>query len=140
MHQHRILIVDDSSTQREALKALVERLGHIAMLAENGEEGVKIAIDREPDLILMDVVMPKVNGYQATRTLSKDPATALIPIVMVTSKDQPVDEVWGRRQGAKAYVTKPVDEAHLVKLIETLVHQVSDLKRSLTERTQSKKS
>lgn len=134
-----ILIVDDSSTQREALRSLVERLGHIALVAPNGEEGVKLAIEKLPDLILMDVVMPgAVNGYQATRQLTRDSATTVIPIVLITSKDQPSDEVWGRRQGAREYLTKPVNERELVGVIDLLVNQVRDLHREYVDRDTDK--
>lgn len=129
-----ILIVDDSPTHCLALKLIVEKLGHVAVVAQTGEEGVQKAIDIVPDLILMDVVMPGLNGYQATRMLTADPVTAHVPIVLVTSKDQAADEVWGRRQGAQDYITKPVAEDALVAVIHRLVTQVSQLHRSLAAR------
>ncbi|MCE5233446.1 MAG: twitching motility response regulator PilH [Mizugakiibacter sp.] len=117
----RILIVDDSPSQLLGIKRLVEKLGHQAVTAEDGAAGVEAARREKPDLILMDVVMPNLNGFQATRTISKDPDTAHIPIVLVTTKDQETDKVWGMRQGAKAYVTKPVDEAELVRTLKELI-------------------
>lgn len=117
----RILIVDDSPSQLLGLKRIVEKLGHEALTAEDGAAGVEAARRERPDLILMDVVMPNLNGFQATRTISKDPDTAHIPIVLVTTKDQETDRVWGMRQGAKAYVTKPIKEDELVAAIKPLL-------------------
>src|SRR5579885_3916363 len=117
----RILIVDDSPSQLLGLKRLVEKLGHETLTAEDGAAGVEAAKRELPDLVLMDVVMPNLNGFQATRAISKDAATAHIPIVLVTTKDQDTDRVWGMRQGAKAYVTKPVNEAELVQTIQKLL-------------------
>ncbi|HEY9511267.1 MAG TPA: response regulator [Rhodanobacter sp.] len=110
----RILIVDDSPSQLLGIKRIVEKLGHEVLTAEDGAAGVEAAKREKPDLILMDVVMPNLNGFQATRTISKDPETAHIPIVLVTTKDQETDKVWGMRQGAKAYVTKPIKEDELI--------------------------
>ena len=114
----RILIVDDSPSQLLGIKRIVEKLGHETLTAEDGAAGVEVAKQEKPDLILMDVVMPNLNGFQATRTISKNPDTAHIPIVLVTTKDQETDKVWGMRQGAKAYVTKPIKEEELVKALE----------------------
>ena len=114
----RILIVDDSPSQLEGLKRLVEKLGHQTLTAVDGAAGVEAAKRDKPDLVLMDVVMPNLNGFQATRAISKDPGTAHIPVILVTTKDQETDKVWGMRQGAKAYVTKPVSEADLIKVLD----------------------
>jgi twitching motility two-component system response regulator PilH len=113
----RILIVDDSPSQLVGMKRTVEKLGHQVVTAEDGAAGVETAKRELPDLILMDVVMPNLNGFQATRTIAKDPKTSHIPIILVTTKDQDTDRVWGLRQGAKAYVTKPIDEAELTRTI-----------------------
>jgi twitching motility two-component system response regulator PilH len=117
----RILIVDDSPSQLLGIKRIVEKLGHETLTAEDGAAGVDVAKREKPDLILMDVVMPNLNGFQATRTISKDPETAGIPIVLVTTKDQETDKVWGIRQGAKAYVTKPIKEEELVSVLKELL-------------------
>ncbi len=114
----RILIVDDSPSQLLGIKRIVEKLGHETLSAEDGAAGVEVAKAEMPDLILMDVVMPNLNGFQATRTISKNADTAHIPIILVTTKDQETDKVWGMRQGAKAYVTKPIKEEELVKALE----------------------
>jgi len=117
----RVLIVDDSPSQLAGMKRIIEKLGHETLSAEDGASGVEVAKKELPDLILMDVVMPNLNGFQATRNISKDPTTSHIPIVLVTTKDQETDRVWGLRQGAKAYLTKPVNEAALVKLVKELI-------------------
>ena len=117
----RILIVDDSPTQLLGLKRIVEKLGHLATTAEDGAAGVDTAKREIPDLILMDVVMPNLNGFQATRTLAREPTTKHIPVILVTTKGQETDKVWGMRQGAKAYVTKPIDEKELVQAIKNLL-------------------
>lgn len=109
----RILIVDDSPSQLEGLKRLVQKLGHQTLTAVDGAAGVEATKRDKPDLVLMDVVMPNLNGFQATRAISKDPATSHIPVILVTTKDQETDKVWGMRQGARAYVTKPVNEVEL---------------------------
>ncbi len=113
----KILIVDDSETQLFSLKQIVEDAGHQAVTATNGEEGVEEATKEMPDLILMDVVMPGLNGFQATRKISKNEATANIPVIFVTTKDQETDRIWGMRQGAAAYITKPVDKKELLDAI-----------------------
>ncbi len=117
----RILIVDDSPSQLVGLKRIVEKLGHEVLTADDGSAGVEIARREVPDLILMDVVMPNLNGFQATRTIAKDAKTCHIPIILVTTKNQETDKVWGIRQGAKAYVTKPVNEGELQKTIKNLL-------------------
>src|SRR5574337_714258 len=114
----RILIVDDSPSQLLGIKRIVEKLGHETLSAEDGAAGVEVAKAELPDLILMDVVMPNLNGFQATRTISKNADTAHIPIILVTTKDQETDRVWGMRQGAKAYVTKPIKEEELLKALQ----------------------
>ena len=118
----RILIVDDSPSQLMGMKRIVEKLGHEALTAEDGAAGVEAAKANKPDLILMDVVMPNLNGFQATRAIAKDATTSHIPIVLVTTKDQETDKVWGMRQGAKAYITKPFNENQLVEVINGLLN------------------
>jgi twitching motility two-component system response regulator PilH len=109
-----ILIVDDSPTEIHVLKTMLEKNGFSAVTASSGEEGIASAKTEKPDLILMDVVMPGMNGFQATRALSKDAETSSIPIIIVTTKDQETDRVWGLRQGAVDYVTKPANEQDLI--------------------------
>lgn len=113
----RILIVDDSPTQTLSLAKIVKKLGHEVLTAKDGVEGVEMAKAELPDLVLMDVVMPTINGFQATRQITKHHATSHIPVIIVTTKDQETDKIWGARQGAKGYITKPVDETMLVETI-----------------------
>lgn len=105
----RVLIIDDSPTETYKLTSILEKNGHTVLTADNAESGLAVAKKELPDLVLMDVVMPGLNGFQATRQLTKTPETAHIPVIMVTTKDQQTDRVWGMRQGAKAYMTKPID-------------------------------
>ena len=113
----RILIVDDSPSQLMGIRRIVEKLGHDALTAEDGAAGVEAAKREIPDLILMDVVMPNLNGFQATRSITRDATTRHIPVILVTTKDLDTDRVWGMRQGAKAYITKPFSETELADLI-----------------------
>ena len=113
----RILIVDDSPSQLLGMKRIVEKLGHEIVTAEDGASGVEVAKNTMPDLILMDVVMPNLNGFQATRSITREPTTKHIPVILVTTKDQDTDRVWGMRQGAKAYLTKPFSEDELASVI-----------------------
>ncbi len=117
----KILIVDDSQTQIANLTKILEPVGHTITTAPNGEEGVARAAAEQPDLVLMDVVMPGLNGFQATRKLTRDPATQHIPVVLVSTKDQETDRIWGMRQGAKGYLVKPPDPADLLGLIDELL-------------------
>lgn len=116
----RVLIVDDSPTDKLAIYSMLKKYGHNFLFADDGLSGIAAAKEKKPDVILMDVVMPDVNGYQATRRLSQDKETAHIPVVMISSKTQESDRVWGLRQGARAYVCKPADEAELERLIKQL--------------------
>ncbi|MBX2857547.1 MAG: twitching motility response regulator PilH [Cellvibrionaceae bacterium] len=110
----KVLIVDDSPTETYKLTGMLEKNGHTVITAGNGEDGVVTAKAERPDLVLMDIVMPGLNGFQATRQLSKASETTHIPVIIVTTKDQETDRVWGMRQGAKAYLTKPIEERELM--------------------------
>jgi len=116
-----ILIVDDSPTETHILKGIVESGGYKVITASDGESGVAAAKESKPDLVLMDVVMPGLNGFQATRQLSKLPETQHIPVIVVTTKDQETDRAWGLRQGAKEYVVKPVAAEELLGKIGTIL-------------------
>jgi len=104
----RILVVDDSPTEVQTFKKILEQYGHEVLVAENGADGVALARQEKPEAVLMDIVMPGLNGFQATRQLTKDPETSHIPVIIVTTKDQETDRVWGKRQGASGYLVKPV--------------------------------
>ena len=117
----RVLIVDDSPTEMYKLTGMLEKHGHQVLKAENGADGVALARQEKPDAVLMDIVMPGLNGFQATRQLSKEPETNGIPIIIITTKDQETDKVWGKRQGARDYLTKPVDEDTLMKTLNAVL-------------------
>jgi twitching motility two-component system response regulator PilH len=116
----RILVVDDSATERHILGEILTKKGFEVSFAEDGETGVVQAKLTKPDLIIMDVVMPGMNGFQATRAITKEPETQHIPVIICTTKDQDTDKVWGMRQGAKDYVVKPIDAADLLGKIAAL--------------------
>jgi twitching motility two-component system response regulator PilH len=117
----RVLIVDDSQTQMYVLKDLLQKNGFETLAASTGEEGIQKARDEHPDLILMDVVMPGLNGFQATRQITRDPETSSIPVIILTTKDQETDKMWGLRQGASDYLVKPPDERVLVQKVKALI-------------------
>ena len=108
---------DDSPTDQHVLARALENNGFETLIARDGQEAIRLAGERSPDVILMDIVMPGMNGYQATRRLAQDPATASIPILIISTKTQEADRVWGLRQGAVQYLTKPVSEEELVAAV-----------------------
>ncbi|MEO0575148.1 MAG: response regulator [Pseudomonadota bacterium] len=112
-----ILIVDDSPTELHVVKNMLEKHGFQISTADTGEQGIVQALRDQPDLILMDVVMPGMNGFQATRKLTRNTTTAQIPVIVITTKDQETDKIWAMRQGASDYVVKPVVEQSLVAKI-----------------------
>lgn len=117
----KVLVVDDSPTELLQFKDMLEGLGYEVITAENGRDGVAMASKEQPDLVLMDIVMPGVNGFQATRQLSRGSTTDHIPVVLVSGKDQESDKIWGKRQGAKGYIVKPVKERELANVIGKLI-------------------
>ncbi len=116
----KILVVDDSPTDRQYLGDLLVKSGFTVTTAESAEEALVKVKEQRPDLVLMDVVMPGLNGFQATRTLSKDASTKDIPVIIVTTKGQETDRVWGMRQGARDYIVKPVSVGDLLAKISAL--------------------
>lgn len=114
----RIMIVDDSPTETHLIKNMLNGHGHEVLEAASGEEGVSKSQNELPDIVLMDIVMPGLNGFQATRQITTNPKTSHIPVIIVTTKNQETDKVWGKRQGAKGYIVKPVDEKLLLKTID----------------------
>ena len=119
----RVLIVDDSPTETFTLKSMLEAKGFEVLEAENGADGGALAREELPDVVLRDIVMPGLNGFQATRQLTKDAKTAHIPVIIVTTKDQETDKVWGQRQGAKGYLVKPVTEDQLAQTIQSVIDE-----------------
>ena len=115
-----VLIIDDSPTELHLFQNMLEKNGFETLVADSGEEGVRKALVTRPDCILMDVVMPGMNGFQATRKLSRDATTAKIPVIIITTKDQETDKIWGMRQGAVEYLIKPIEEQDLVQKIKSV--------------------
>lgn len=115
-----ILVVDDSPTDRKQLTDMLAKHGYKVTTAESAEEALAKVKQVNPDLVLMDVVMPGQNGYQATRALTRDEATKHIPVIICTTKAQETDKLWGMRQGARDYVVKPVNQADLLAKISAL--------------------
>ena len=115
---HKILLVDDSKTELHHLSELLTKRGYSVRTAENAEDAMRRLGEEKPDLILMDVVMPGQNGFQLTRSITRDPRFADVPVIMCTSKNQETDKVWGMRQGARDYIVKPVDADELVAKIK----------------------
>jgi twitching motility two-component system response regulator PilH len=115
---HKILLVDDSQTDLHHLSTLLGQRGYEVSTASSGDEALRLLGTERPDLILMDVVMPGQNGFQLTRTITRDPRFAGLPVIMCTSKGQETDKVWGMRQGARDYVVKPVDADELIDKIQ----------------------
>ncbi|MBQ0797514.1 MULTISPECIES: response regulator [Zhongshania] len=118
----RVLIIDDSPTEIFKISEILSKNGYEVLTAESGELGLNIAKEQMPDVVLMDIVMPGLNGFQATRQLSRDPDTSGIPVIIVTTKDQETDRLWGQRQGAKGYLTKPVDSKGLLNAIDAVLN------------------
>ena len=117
---HNILIVDDSPTERYYLTEILVKNGFHVSTAENGEQALALIKTDKPHLILMDVVMPGANGFQVTRAIARDPALLNVPIIICSSKNQETDRIWGLRQGARAYLVKPVDPQALLDKIASL--------------------
>lgn len=116
-----VLVIDDEEADMELAAGMLRQQGHTVLTARNGVEGMKIAEQEHPDLILMDVVMPEINGFQATRQLSRNEATRDIPVIMVSCKDEEMDRIWAMKQGARAYLTKQLNKASLFNAIATVM-------------------
>lgn len=117
----KVLVVDDSPTEIFQFKDMLEGMGYEVITAENGRDGVEMAKKEQPDCVLMDIVMPDMNGFQATRQICRGDNTSHIPVIIVSSKNQETDKVWGERQGASGYITKPVDAPELVSVMEQVL-------------------
>jgi len=116
-----VLVVDDSPTEQHVCRKILEKHGFEVASVEDGEKSLETARVLQPELILMDVVMPGMNGFQATRQLNRNPDTAHIPIIIITTKDQETDRVWGMRQGARDYIVKPVTERQLIASVKAVL-------------------
>ena len=116
----KVLVVDDSKTEQLYICDILTKNGMSARTASSAEEALQRLEEEKPDLILMDVVMPGQNGFQLTRAITRDPLYADVPIILCTSKNQETDRVWGMRQGARGYITKPVNAVELQAKIDAL--------------------
>ena len=116
-----VLVIDDSPSEMAKFRDMLAKNNYQVLEATNGEQGCQMAIDHLPDVILMDVVMPEMNGFQAPRKITRGKSTSHIPIIMISTKNQETDRVWGKRQGAKEYITKPIDESGLVQIIRRVM-------------------
>ncbi len=117
----RILLIEDSPTDTAVLTQLLERNGHDVIASGNAEDGIEVCRREQPDLVLMDVILPGMNGFQATRALSRDEHTRTIPVLIVSTKGMETDKAWGLRQGARDYIVKPPREDELIARINELL-------------------
>ena len=117
----RILLIEDSPTDRAVFTQWLEKAGPEVLSTDNAEDGLQMARSQLPQLVLMDVVLPGMSGFQATRALSRDEATRGIPVLIVSTKSMETDMAWGMRQGATDYIVKPPREAALIARINQLV-------------------
>jgi twitching motility two-component system response regulator PilH len=117
------LVIEDDPDQRRFLERMLAGSGWRVVAAADGEAGLLVAQEQHPDAIILDIMMPKLNGYQTCRRLKADPATSAIPVIIVTTKDQPADEFWAKEVGAEAFLAKPVDIRDLVDLLDRLTER-----------------
>jgi twitching motility two-component system response regulator PilH len=115
-----ILIVEDNASDRQRLEKLLSEAGYLVATAADGSQAVASAKRNKPDAILMDVNMPEMDGYAATRALHADSETKDIPVILVTAKDQKADKAWGQMLGAKGYITKPYTDDQLLSQVRSL--------------------
>ncbi len=134
-----VLVIDDSPSEMAKFRDILKKNNFTVLEATNGERGIQLATEHVPDVILMDVVMPEMNGFQATRKITRNKTTAHIPVVIVSTKDQETDRVWGKRQGAKEYLTKPFHERELLDIIKSVrpvaVNNTAQASASVTQET-----
>ena len=117
----RILLIEDSPTDTAVLTRLLERHGHTVLTSGSAEDGIEVCRRERPDVVLMDVVLPGMNGFQATRALSRDKVTSAIPVLIVSTKGMETDKAWGMRQGARDYIVKPPNEDELIGRINEVL-------------------
>jgi twitching motility two-component system response regulator PilH len=115
-----VLVVDDSATDSHIICTALAAAGYNTLAVGSAEDAINLAKEEKPHAILMDVVMPGKNGFQATRQLHNDPDTSDIPIIIISSKNKASDKVWGLRQGAVGYITKPFSESELLEKLRDL--------------------
>jgi twitching motility two-component system response regulator PilH len=116
-----VLVVEDSVTQREMIRDLLNGSGLTVTVASDGVEALEQIQGNRPDLVVLDIVMPRMNGYEVCRRLKSDPSTQDVPVVMCSSKGEEFDRYWGMRQGADAYIAKPFQPTELVGTVKQLL-------------------
>lgn len=114
----KILIAEDSATAVELIKRTLSPLGHQIVIANDGENAERLILDEKPDLIILDIIMPRMNGFQLCRSLRSNPGFRDLPIIMITSMDRESDRYWGLKQGASEYLVKPVDPNLLLERVK----------------------
>ncbi|MCE3001975.1 MAG: response regulator [Xanthomonadaceae bacterium] len=114
----KILVCDDSPAELANLRAILTAAGHHTVTATNGAEALDKATAEKPHLILMDIVMPDMDGYEACRRLQADPATKTIPVVFVSSKNQRADHMWAKMQGARMLISKPYTQEQIAEVLK----------------------
>ena len=120
--EYTVLIVDDSKTVLHALKTVLEQAGYHTLTAVNGEQAIEVTRQLRPDVVLMDVIMPGMTGFQATRILHKDPDTTHIPVVIISASEQPTEKAWCKRLGAQGFLPKPIQRGQLFPCLEGLLN------------------
>ncbi len=130
-----VLIVDDSRTVVHALKTILEQAGYSTLAASDGKRGIELAIEYKPDLILMDIVMPGINGFKATRLLRKEPLTEGIPIIIMSGNEQATEKFWGMRLGANEFLSKPIQRGLLFKMLDDFILKNKTLKKEPADKT-----
>jgi two-component system, chemotaxis family, response regulator PixH len=116
-----ILVVEDTPSERELMNHYLRESGYTVLNAVGAQEALNTAIEQKPDVIITDVVMPGMSGFELCRSLKKHPVTEKVPIIICTSKNQEIDRLWGMKQGADAYITKPFTREQLVRAVKAIV-------------------
>ena len=123
MKKLRILVIDDHAMEVEYIASILRQAGHLVFAAFDGREGIRLAENMQPDLVLMDIIMPDLNGFQATRELQNNPETGHIPVIVVSSKDEEIDKLWAIKQGARAYLEKGFTKEALLQTIDDVISE-----------------
>jgi twitching motility two-component system response regulator PilH len=116
----KILCVDDSDTDLKHMQQICTDAGYVVVTATSGKDAVAMAKSEHPDVVLLDVIMPDMNGFQACRAITSDPSTADIAVILVSSKSEKTDRIWGEEQGARGYVTKPYTPDQILNELRAL--------------------
>ena len=116
-----VLIVDDSRTAVHALQRMLVQAGYLTLTAADGAQAVALAKQHRPDLVLMDIVMPVMNGFEATRALALDPDTAAVPVILISGTEQATERIWGTRLGAKGFLAKPIAREDLLATVSRVI-------------------